>query len=88
MPRSSNKLPTKGDAVLRYNYRDHSHEDRATGEVLAEAGVAVGGGYYVHLKDQTVIAVEQYDDLRKEWIEKRPRFVGSPNLQRNAQHQG
>ena len=84
--RTSNKMPEPGDKVLRYKYRDHEHEDLATGEVEEQAGPAVGGGFYVILKDSTVVAVEVWDTHRKEWIEKRPRFEGSPVKIANAKH--
>lgn len=83
-PRTSNKLPAPGDAVLRYRYREHSHEENPSGVVAQNSGKAIGGGYYVILEDDTVVSVENWDPKRKEWIEKRARYEGSPNLQRNA----
>ena len=87
--RSTNKLPTPGDAVLRYSYRKHSHEETASGVVAQNSGPAVDGGFYVTLTDDSVCAVDVYDTKRKEWIEKRPRFEGSPNyVKPNAKHKG
>ncbi len=80
--RNSNKLPAPGDAVLRYNYKEHSHENVPSGVIAFDEGRAVGGGYYVRLEDDTIISVENFDAKRKEWIEKRPHYTNTENLKR------
>jgi hypothetical protein len=70
------RMPRAGDRVLTFDYKNARRRESATDTVAEFAGEAVGGGWYVILASEMVVAVEAMPDNPTEpfiWLEKEPR---------------